>query len=90
MLFIDNEAYNAYLDQIQLKYEGEDIVFTGYLIEFHDTFFEKVKLNDVKMSLFFKSKEVERKNCLKNEEFFSKMYSCCNRETFLRRINGFC
>ena len=42
--FVD---FNTHRDQIQLKHDGDDVVFTGHLIEFHNT--PSVKKNVVTM-----------------------------------------
>ena len=42
-LFQDIEAFNTYIDQIQLKYDVDDALFTGYLIKFYYSRFEKIE-----------------------------------------------
>ena len=38
--------FNAYRNQIQLKYDGDDVVVTKYLTEFYHPFFEKIKCSE--------------------------------------------
>ena len=42
----NSEAYNTRIDQIQLKNDIDDAVFTRCLTEFHDRPLEKVKLSE--------------------------------------------
>ena len=44
--FKDVEAYNKYIDQIQIKYGVDDVVFTGYLIEFYGPGFREYNHSD--------------------------------------------
>ena len=71
-------AYNAYKDHIQIKNDGDDVVFTGYLIEFYDPPFDgKTRSEYGKGSdLLSKIKEYEVKNCYvpKRKNCFAKWY----------------
>ena len=46
MPFENFEAYNAYKDQIQTKYDGDAVVFTENLIEFDYSPLEKVNRSE--------------------------------------------
>ena len=95
--FKDLEAYNTLKDQIQLKYDGEDVVFTGYLIEFHDLLFEKVKRsNFAKVSdFFYEIKEFNRINCFipTKKNFLTNCFRFLTRklliEEFIEILIGF-
>ena len=41
--FID---FNTYQDQIQLKYDGDDVAFIGFFIEVYVRLFEIIKKNE--------------------------------------------
>ena len=42
MPFKNVTDFNTSKNKIQIKYEGDDVVFTGYLNKFYDLPFEKV------------------------------------------------
>ena len=46
MPFKIKKKFNTYIDRIQLKYDGGDMVCTGNLIKIYDSPFEEVKRSD--------------------------------------------
>ena len=57
--------FETYVDQLKLKYDVNDFVFTGYLIEFYEFSFKKVKRSDYGKGsdCLYKFNESERKIC---------------------------
>ena len=86
MVFENIEAYNAHIDQIQLKYDGDDEVFTGYLIKFYDPPFEKISRESlVKDTIVFKKlKDMKEKNSsIPTKNYFAKCVRVWTRKKML-------
>ena len=76
------EAYNTYKDQIQLMYDGDDVLFTGYLIEFNGLPFQKVKRFVYDKGSGFLKKKNEGNCLIPAKRIVFQMFWCFNRKAF--------
>ena len=53
MPFENIEAYKSNTDQTHIKFDGDDLVFTGYSIEFFDASSDETKLSDCRKVIDF-------------------------------------
>ena len=86
----NNIDFNTSIDSSQLKCDGDDVVFTGYLVELQDPFLQEKrdeigKGNDYVYKI--KNYEIERFLSIRKRIFF-QLYSCFNRKTLLGRLYG--
>ena len=44
--FKNTDGYNTYVDQIELKYDGDDVLYTGFLIEFYHPPYDGVRRSE--------------------------------------------
>ena len=69
MPFENVESYDTYIDQYQLGYDGDNVVFSGNLIVFCDTPFKKNVTNFVKgVFISIQLKSMKERNVLNLQE----------------------